>query len=288
MPALPPPTAVPESDARAVLPVASLSIHGPVYLGHDAIGQPVTLTIAYRNILLGGEPHAGKSAGLCNLLGHAALCCDADLVLLDGKEVELSLWEPLAQRFVGFDMAGAIDALAELQADMNARYRLLRACGLRKVPPGAGFRMVLLVVDELALFTATYGTTAQQKEFTGILRDLVARGRAAGIMVAAATQRPSADIVPTSLRDLFAYRWALRCPNQDSSDIILGSGWAAQGYTASEIDPAIPGVGWLLAEGGIPRRFRAAYLTDDDIRYLVRAGLALRGGTPSTGVEQAS
>ena len=80
-----------------------------------------------------------------------------------------------------------------------------------------------------------------------------------------ATQRPSADIIPTSLRDLFGYRWAFRCSTEASSDTILGHGWANQGYSATEIDPQARGVSWLRAEDGIPRRVKAAYLTDEQI-----------------------
>jgi S-DNA-T family DNA segregation ATPase FtsK/SpoIIIE len=115
---------------------------------------------------------------------------------------------------------------------------------------------VLVVFDELAYFSATVGESKQQKEFVALVRDLVARGRAAGIIVVAATQRPSADIIPTSLRDLFGYRWAFRCTTDASSDVILGHGWASEGYTAADIDPTSRGVGWLIAEGGIPRRTR--------------------------------
>ena len=96
---------------------------------------------------------------------------------------------------------------------------------------------MLVVFDELAYFSATVGEAKQQKEFVALVRDLVARGRAAGIIVVAATQRPSADIIPTSLRDLFGYRWAFRCTTDASSDVILGHGWANQGYTAADIDP---------------------------------------------------
>src|SRR5438045_1214935 len=81
------------------------------------------------------------------------------------------------------------------------------------------------------------GTPEQQKEFVTLVRDLVARGRAAGIIVVAATQRPSADIVPTSLRDLFSYRLAFRCTTDSSSDIILGTGWAKEGLSAKNISP---------------------------------------------------
>jgi DNA segregation ATPase FtsK/SpoIIIE, S-DNA-T family len=96
------------------------------------------------------------------------------------------------------------------------------------------------------------------------------------VIVVAATQRPSADIIPTSLRDLFGYRWAFRCTTPASSDVILGHGWAGQGYSATDIDPAARGVSWLLAEGGIPRRMRAAFLEDDQVHELARLAARLR------------
>jgi S-DNA-T family DNA segregation ATPase FtsK/SpoIIIE len=50
--------------------------------------------------------------------------------------------------------------------------------------------------------------------------------------------------------------------------VILGHGWASRGYAAADVDPAARGVGWLIAEGGTPRRMRAAFLTDDQVREL--------------------
>jgi S-DNA-T family DNA segregation ATPase FtsK/SpoIIIE len=77
----------------------------------------------------------------------------------------------------------------------------------------------VLIIDELAVFTkATKKKDAD--EFSGLLRDLVARGRAAGIILVCATQRPSADIVPTSLRDLISIRIALRSTTPDASDTL--------------------------------------------------------------------
>jgi DNA segregation ATPase FtsK/SpoIIIE, S-DNA-T family len=58
-------------------------------------------------------------------------------------------------------------------------------------------------------------------------------------------------VVPTYLRDLFGFRWALRCSTPDASDTILGRGWASQGYSAAQIDPTARGVGLLLQEGGV-------------------------------------
>lgn len=139
---------------------------------------------------------------------------------------------------------------------------------MRKITPGLGWPVYLMPVDEVAYYSATVGTPTQQKEFNACNRDIVARGRAPGIIPVEATQRPSADIIPTSLRDLFGYRWAFRCSTEASSDTILGHGWASMGYSATEIDPKARGVGWLRAEDGIPRRVKAAYLTDEEIIHL--------------------
>jgi S-DNA-T family DNA segregation ATPase FtsK/SpoIIIE len=253
----------------ATIPVAGLSISDPIFLGIDENGCAVYIQLPYRNLLGAGEPGGGKSVLLNNIVGHAALCPDVQLVLVDGKEVELGMWRDVADTFVGKDHKRANAVLAELQHRMDARYDWLATNRRRKIVAADGVPFVLLVIDEIAFFSATIGTKPDQDEFVRLLRDLVARGRAAGIIVVAATQRPSADIVPTSLRDIFGYRVAFRCTTDASSDIILGTGWAKQGYNATAIAPDARGVGWLLTEGGIPRRFKGAYLTDADIDTLV-------------------
>ena len=147
---------------------------------------------------------------------------------------------------------------------MDRRYDQLDAADRRKILPADGLPVILCVIDELAYFSVTVGTPTSRTSST-LVRDLVARGRAAGIIVVAATQRPRADIIPTSLRDLFGYRVAFRCTTDSSSDIILSVGWAKRATPPRPSTPRTIGVGWLLAEGGIPRRFKAAYLTDDQI-----------------------
>ncbi len=134
-----------------------------------------------------------------------------------------------------------------------------------------------MAIDELASFTLGVGDDKKLcAEFSNLLRDLVSRGRAAGIIVVAATQNPSSDIVPTALRDLFGFRWALRCSTPQASDTILGSGWATQGYSATSIEGRDRGVGLLLSEGGTPVRLKAYYLSDDDLKILVARAEALR------------
>jgi len=264
---------------------AGPSIWEPIHLGTGEDGRPVRVPLIYRNMLLAGEPGAGKSVGLNNIVAHAALAIDCRLWLFDGKIVELGLWRSCADRFVANDLSDAISALLDLQSEMDSRYVVLDDERRRKISRADGVLPVVVVLDELAYFSATVGTKREQEAFSVLVRDLVARGRAAGIIVVAATQRPSADIIPTSLRDLFGYRWAFRCTTDTSSDIVLGHGWASRGYTAASVAPETKGIGFLLAEGGIPRRVKAAYLSDEQVYALADRAALRRTAAQADGLD---
>src|SRR5579863_4372129 len=240
----------------------------PVHIGIDEFSLPVYIRIIYKNLLTAGEPGGGKS-GLINLLAaHAALSARCRMVLFDAKQVELGMWDGIADEFVGPDLDKAIITLLRLQRVMDNRYAWLKAHGRRKIEPGDGLNVIVSFFDEIAVFSSVLGTEQQQKLFIALLRDLVARGRAAAMPVIAATQRPSIDIIPKSLRDLFGYRAAFRCTSTGSSNIILGDGWAHAGYSATNVPPTNPGEGLLIAEGATPQRIKAAYLTDTHIQAL--------------------
>ncbi|GIH14709.1 hypothetical protein Raf01_28810 [Rugosimonospora africana] len=260
------PTAFGISTAPDGVPVAPmLSMFDPMFIGIDEFGQAVTLDLVFHNILVGGEPGGGKSGLLNTITAYAAMADNTRLVLFDGKLVELGPWMDIADEFVGPDLEHALSVLRRLQVVINNRYAWLRAQRRRKLDRQDRMSVILVVLDELALYSATYGTKDQREEFDRLLRDVVARGRACGVPVVAATQRPSVDIIPTSLRDLFGYRAAFRCTTINSSDIVLGRDWASQGYSASDIDPENRGMAYLLAETGVPRRIKAAYLNDAEI-----------------------
>jgi S-DNA-T family DNA segregation ATPase FtsK/SpoIIIE len=267
----------------APVPVFPFSIFDPVHVGVDEYGEQVHVELAEKNVLVGGEPGGGKSVALNLLVAHAALSCDCRMVLLDGKWVELGAWRHCADTFVGPSIDDAISAFRAEQAEMNNRYDMLLDSGLRKITRDTGYDARLIVIDEYAYFSATVGTKAQQGEFAALSRDMVARGRAAAMPVVLATQRPSHQVIDPSLRDLFAYRWAFRCTTDSSSDTVLGHGWSGEGYSAATIDPRSRGVSWLLAETGVPRRIKTAYLTDNDIRYLAAYAARLRRKDTSNG-----
>jgi S-DNA-T family DNA segregation ATPase FtsK/SpoIIIE len=152
---------------------------------------------------------------------------------------------------------------------MDRRYGVLLSSGLRKIERGSTFGLHVVAIDELAFYMRG-GTKDERTELSETMRDLISRGRAAGMIVIAATQKPSNDIVPTYVRDLFSFRMALRCTTPEASDTILGQGWAKEGFSASTLDPTSRGVGYLLAEGAIPLKVRTHYLDDDAIAALAK------------------
>ena len=259
-----------------LLDAPRVTLWDPIPVGVNEEGEIVTLSLPERNVLLGGEPGAGKSVALSLLVAAAALDPEVDLWLFDGKVVELVAWSACARVFVGHDVQRAIAVLEELTAEMDDRYDALLRRGVRKVTRAEGLRLHVVVIDELALYVAGTDKKSAQR-FAELLRDLVARGRAAGIIVLAATQKPSTDIVPSTLRDLFGFRWALRCATRDASDTVLGAGWASEGFSASNLNSARRGVGLLLHEGGVPVQLRTFHLTDEHVRVLVARAHELRG-----------
>ena len=268
----------PLAEAPVPWPWTSLTrsqLWGGLPFGYDEDGALVVLELAGRHLLVGGEPGAGKSNALSLVVGAAALDPSVELWCFDGKLVELAAWRRVARRFVGPDLHEATVVLGELRSEMESRYTVLLERGLRQLRPELGLGLVVAVIDELALYLQSKGKA--RDEFAEVLRDVVARGRAAGVVVVAATQKPAFDVIPTSIRDLFGLRLAMRCATRDASDTILGAGAAQRGYSAAELDPASRGVGYLLAEGTVPRRMRCFVLDDDHLSQVAARAERLRG-----------
>src|SRR6185437_9705389 len=101
----------------------------------------------------------------------------------------LGLWRDCAERFIGPSIDEAIDTLHWLQGQIDERTSWLLDNKMRKITPGLGWPVYLMPIDEVAYYSATVGTSPQQKEFNACNRDIVARGRAPGIIPVEATQR---------------------------------------------------------------------------------------------------
>jgi DNA segregation ATPase FtsK/SpoIIIE-like protein len=267
--------AFPKVLASLLVNEREVSLWDPLAFGIGQDGLAVSIGLPEHNLLIGGEPGSGKSVALSTIVAAAALDPSVHLTLLDGKHVELVAWSDVADEFVGSDQEGAVAALEELRDVMDDRYATLAATRRRKMTASDLQGLHVLVVDELAFYLRG-GEKEMRERFAELLRDLVSRGRAAGIIVVATTQKPSHEIVPTWIRDLFSFRLAMRCTSSDASDTILGQGWASQGFSAATIDPSMRGVGYLLAEGGVPTLIMTPYLSDEEIEMIASRAYELR------------
>jgi hypothetical protein len=278
--AVPTPTPWPHVDA------ARLSLWEPIPIGVDRAGRAVTVSLGERNMLLGGIAGSGKSNVLSMLVATACLDPSVTVHLADGKEVEMAAWEPCAHVDADGNRS-VVTTLTELEAlldrllgIMQMRYTALklRTPPARKVERGMGpdYGLHVLVIDELADFTD--GEKRVVEPVVRKLSEVLRKGRAAGIVVLAATQRPSADVIPTKVRDLIGFRCAMRCTNRISSDMVLGD-WGRYGFSAHRISGDALGMGLLLAEGAEPVRFKSHYLGDADLARLAERAARLRAGS---------
>ena len=126
------PIAWPAADAEA------LSLWEPIPVGVDEQGERVAIELVERNVLIGGEPGAGKSAALSIAARRRRRSIpDARIWLLDGKLVELAAWAPVAQRVAGPNGEEAIELLREVRGgDGGALPRAARARAAQDPPRG--------------------------------------------------------------------------------------------------------------------------------------------------------
>lgn len=244
------------------------SVWDGTYIGIDEHGYRVNLKMIFSNLLIAGEPGGGKSVSLRPFLADAARDPNCDLWLMDGKQIELSTWIPVARGFAGPDGKAAIKLLRRLQQEMNRRYDHLLAEDLDKIPNDPAFRPHVLVCDEIAWYlNLTDGRDSLV--IADLLTDLVQRGRAAGIILILATQKPAAETIPTAIRDLISYRLVFRCNGTTASNMALGGLWASEGFNAADIPKEAPGVGFLRAEGDRPIKIRVPNMTRQQAKELV-------------------
>lgn len=237
-------------------PGRSVSIWDAVHFGVDDENTQVEFVLAGTpGILIAGAPGAGKSNAVAEILCHVTQAVDCELWTIDGSGRELVIFNEVAHQHCDADMDAAIAFLDALQTEITRRGTLLaehRATELtRELAEELELDCICYAIGEVAYFTA-YDDGKKKNTFNLKLRDIVSRGRAAGIFGVLDTQKPEDRTVPSSVRDMMPFRFALRCETPDQVNTILGKGMAKD-YPAHEIDlgPDGLGVGYLK---GVPGR----------------------------------
>lgn len=239
-----------------------------LHIGVFDSGKPTSVGLAETNLLIAGQPGSGKSGTIASIYAQLSQLPNVATLNFDPKMVELGAWEERSTFNSVCDRCFPF-ALQAVYEEMERRYYIMKKRGWKKITPDYWweFPQLVLVLDELAKVFSDPDNpiTSPQKSFNyAVARKLVAEGRAAGISVITATQRPSADLVPTSLRNLIQQRIVHSMARETDTKMVLGD---VNGTTAHELSPAEKGVGFILNEGSrIPQRFRASWILNNEER----------------------
>ncbi|MFC4910911.1 hypothetical protein [Actinomadura gamaensis] len=251
-------------------------------------GQRVNAPMFEMNWVIGAAPGQGKTTAVRALACGAALdvVCDLWIHELAGK----GDLEPLAQvchRYTsGMDdeaVAYTAESARLLRAELERRQKLFKKIPRDDKPDGkltrelatrfAKLRPIAAFFDEVqnVILHPTYGA-----KFVDDLAYVERLGRAYGIMIFLATQRPDGECLPPKIRDLCIAKFCLKVPDQVTNDMILGTGAYKAGYRASEFRPKTDaGLGWLKGENET-QAVRTHYLTLPDTARVAARARAMR------------
>jgi S-DNA-T family DNA segregation ATPase FtsK/SpoIIIE len=269
-------------------------------LGHDISGQPVVADLAKMpHLLVAGTTGSGKSVGvnamLLSLL-YKASPADVRLILVDPKMLELSVYDGIPHLLtpVITDMKDAANGLRWCVAEMERRYKLMAALGVRNL---AGFNRkvddankggkpipdplwtpdpilaltdeeqtapgleklpaIVVVIDEFADMMMVVGKKVEE-----LIARIAQKARAAGIHLILATQRPSVDVITGLIKANIPTRIAFQVSSKIDSRTILDQGGAEQLLGHGDMLYLPPG-------SGVPNRVHGAFCSDEEVHRVV-------------------
>lgn len=209
------------------------SVTDHMILGHFEDGSNVDLHVVQdddvQHILIGGVTGSGKSSLLNVILANLATCPDLAVWGIDLKGgAEFLPWQQALDR-VASNEQDAASLLKDAKALIPTRMEDLVSRGKRKWIPDQEHPLLLIVIDELA---------SLDDEALGLVATIAQKGRAAGIALILATQRPSSRMLSTDrdsglgIRGQMQTRICMRVKESSEVDMILGGGRRLDGYTA--------------------------------------------------------
>ncbi|MGC0015574.1 DNA translocase FtsK 4TM domain-containing protein [Ralstonia pseudosolanacearum] len=265
--------------------------HLVLAMGKDITGNPVVTDLARApHLLVAGTTGSGKSvavnAMILSML-YKATPEHVRLIMIDPKMLELSVYEGIPHLLapVVTDMKQAAHALNWCVGEMEKRYRLMSALGVRnlagynqkiraaqqaghKVPnpfsltpdapePLSTLPMIVVVIDELADLMMVAG-----KKIEELIARLAQKARAAGIHLILATQRPSVDVITGLIKANIPTRVAFQVSSKIDSRTILDQMGAETLLGQGDMLFLPPGTGY-------PQRVHGAFVADEEVHRVV-------------------
>ena len=241
----------------------------PIAMGQDTGGAPVALDLAsLPHMLIAGATGSGKSVQINSIIASFLLTKTPDqlrMLMVDPKRVELTPFNGIPHLIqpVIVEAEEVTDALRGLNREMIGRYKQMEEMGVRNIEGYNGksedkMPFLVLVVDELADLMMVSGFEVEQS-----LVRLAQLGRAAGIHLLLATQRPSVNVVTGLLKANIPARCAFAVSGQVDSRVILDSAGAEK--LMGKGDSLI-----LHKESPKAQRMQGALVYDEEVEELVK------------------
>lgn len=232
--------------------------------GVDSNNNPVIIDLAKApHILIAGTTGSGKSVLLNTMivsLLYKATPATAQFIMIDPKQVEMTVYKDLPHLYkpIVTSAADAVLTLLGACAEMDRRYKILAAAGCKQLADCPQlFPRLYIVIDELADLMLTSKNAVE----SSIIR-IAQLGRAAGIHLIIATQRPTTNIITGLIKANIPCKIALAVSNTADSVTILNHGGAEK--LTGRGDAII-----RTADSITERRFQAAFTPDSDIKNIV-------------------
>jgi DNA segregation ATPase FtsK/SpoIIIE, S-DNA-T family len=276
----------------------SVDVFQPFPFGTDPRGRTVQMELAYSNLLIGSIPGAGKTFTLRLPLLAAALDPRAELWTFELKGTgDLEAIARVAARYAsgGDDdvVEQALLALRDLREQCSRRAAAIKQlpkhlCPENKVTPQLasnphlGLRPLVVAIDECQeLFTHP----DLGKEAGDLAERIIKLGRALGIMLLLATQRPDARSLPTGVSANVGTRFCLRVMGQLENDMILGTSAYKSGVRATMFTARDKGVGYLVGGPDPDQQITRVFYVDNPAteRVIARARAARHAAGTLTG-----
>ncbi|HEX2242604.1 MAG TPA: DNA translocase FtsK [Gammaproteobacteria bacterium] len=239
-------------------------------MGQDINGEYVSADVtSWPHILVAGSTGSGKSVFINALIMSLIMRATPDqvkLVLIDPKQVEMTAYEglPHLARKIVTDPEIAVAVLSAIADEMDGRYRILKAAGVRNIQGyndsidagefiGAKMTHLVVIIDEMADLMMVAGEDVEN----AVMR-IAQLARAAGIHLVLATQRPSADILKGKIKANAPSRLAFAVASNTDSRVILDTGGAQ----------TLLGKGdslYLPVGASEPRRIQGVWVSDSEI-----------------------
>lgn len=238
----------------------------PIALGVSSAGEPIIRDLAAMpHLLVAGTTGSGKSVFLNSLITTILSTRRPDecvFYMVDPKRVDLSIFGGLPHLVdrIATHEGAAVQLIKTAVALMERRYEILAKRGCRNIKQhneqyDEKMERIVMVIDEFASLMYQY------KKIDISIAQLAAEGRAAGIHLVVATQRPSVDVITGVIKANFDKRIAFRCATKVDSGVILDRQAGAEQLLGH-------GDGLFMDERGI-HRIHGPFIADEDIETVV-------------------